>query len=65
MPRMCLMADSNIAMSRTESPATQSFHTVWIVKDYVRSKKRGSREMFVPLSHPAVMRRPISAKPWS
>ena len=24
-----------------------------IVKDYVRSKKRGSREMFVPLSHPA------------
>ncbi len=26
------MADSNIAMSRTESPATQSFHTVWIVK---------------------------------
>jgi len=23
-----------------------------IVKDYVRSKKRGSREMFVPLSHP-------------
>ena len=26
------MADSNIAMSRTESPASQSFHTVWIVK---------------------------------
>ena len=25
------MADPNIAMSRTESPATQSFHTVWIV----------------------------------
>jgi len=24
-----------------------------IVKDYVRSKKRGSKEMFVPLSHPA------------
>ncbi|SFG41398.1 hypothetical protein SAMN05443635_11669 [Roseobacter denitrificans OCh 114] len=23
-----------------------------IVKDYVRGKKRGSREMFVPLSHP-------------
>lgn len=23
-----------------------------IVKDYVRSKERGSREMFVPLSHP-------------
>jgi len=23
-----------------------------IVKDYVRSKKRGSKEMFVPLSHP-------------
>lgn len=23
-----------------------------IVKDYVRNKKRGSREMFVPLSHP-------------
>lgn len=23
-----------------------------IVKDYVRSKNRGSREMFVPLSHP-------------
>ena len=24
-----------------------------IVKDYVRGKKRGSREMFVPLRHPA------------
>ena len=31
MPGMCLMPDPNIAMSRTESPATQSFHTVWIV----------------------------------
>ena len=49
-----------------------------IVKDYVRSKKRGSREMFVPLSHPPghVLpdrrmqsmlprgRRPILAKRW-
>ena len=26
------MANHNIAMSLTESPATQSFHTVWIVK---------------------------------
>ena len=24
-----------------------------IIKDYVRSKKRGNKEMFVPLSHPA------------
>ena len=24
-----------------------------IVKDYVRTKKRGGKEMFVPLSHPA------------
>jgi len=24
-----------------------------IVKDYVRLKKRGGKEMFVPLSHPA------------
>ncbi len=40
-------------VTQTSIPATQSFHTVWIVKDYVRSKKRGSREMFVPLSHPA------------
>ena len=31
MPGMCLMANPNIAMSRTESPANQSFHTVWIV----------------------------------
>ena len=46
------MADPNIAMSRTESPATQSFHTVWIVKDYVREHHRRHREMFVPLIHP-------------
>ena len=46
------MADPNIAMSRTESPATQSFHTVWIVKDYVRERRRRSREMFVALAHP-------------
>ena len=26
------MANHNIAMSLTESPATQSFHTVWFVK---------------------------------
>ena len=25
------MANHNIAMSLTESPATQSFHTVWFV----------------------------------
>ena len=47
------MADPNIAMSRTESPATQSFHTVCIVKDYVRERRLRSREMFVPLHHPA------------
>ena len=45
------MADPNIAMSRTESPATQSFHTVWMVKDYVRERRLRSREMFVPLVH--------------
>ena len=45
------MADPNIAMSRTESPATQSFHTVCIVKDYVRERRLRSREMFVPLVH--------------
>ncbi len=39
-------------MSRTESPATQSFHTVCIVKDYVRERQHRSREMFVPLAHP-------------
>ena len=39
-------------MSRTESPATQSFHTVWIVKDYIFAAKQRQREMFVPLSHP-------------
>ena len=47
------MADPNIAMSRTESSATQSFHTVCIVKDYVRERRLRSREMFVPLHHPA------------
>ena len=26
------MANHNIAMSLTESPATQSFHTVWFVE---------------------------------
>ena len=39
-------------MSRTESPATQSFHTVCIVKDYIRERERRGREMFVPLTHP-------------
>ena len=29
------MANHNIAMSLTESPATQSFHTVWPGKDFV------------------------------
>ena len=46
------MAEPNIAMSRTESPATQSFHTVCIVKDYVRSRRQSTREAFVPLHHP-------------
>ena len=46
------MADPNIAMGRTESPATQSFHTVCIVKDYVRSRRQSTREAFVPLHHP-------------
>ena len=39
-------------MRRTESPATQSFHTVWIVKDYVRSRRQSTREAFVPLHDP-------------
>ena len=52
MPRMCLMANPNIAMRRTESTATQSSHTVWIVKDYVREHHRRRREMYVPLVHP-------------
>ncbi len=46
------MADPNIAMRRTESPATQSFHTVCMVKDYVRSRRQSTREAFVPLHHP-------------
>ena len=46
------MANHNIAMSLTESPATQSFHTVWIVKDYDRSRRQSVREAFVPLHHP-------------
>ena len=46
------MAKPNIAMSRTESPATQSFHTVWTVKDYVRARRQSVREAFVPLHHP-------------
>ena len=46
------MAKPNIVMSPTESPATQSFHTVWIVKDYVRSRRQSTREAFVPLHHP-------------
>ena len=46
------MADPNIAMRRTESPATQSFHTVCIVKDYVRARRQSTREAFVPLHHP-------------
>ena len=46
------MANPNIAKSLTESPATQSFHTVWIVKDYVRSRRQSTREAFVPLHHP-------------
>ena len=29
-----------------------SFHTVWIVKYYVREHHRRRREMFVPLTHP-------------
>ena len=33
-------------------PATQSFHTVCIVKDYVRSRRQSTREAFVPLYHP-------------
>ena len=41
-----------VGMSRTESPATQSFHTVCIVKDYIRERERRGREMFVPLTHP-------------
>ncbi len=38
-------------MSRTESPATQSFHTVCIVKDYICEVRRYTREVFVPLHH--------------
>ena len=29
-----------------------SFHTVWMVKDYIRERERRGREMFVPLTHP-------------
>ena len=39
-------------VTQTSIPATQSFHTVWIVKDYVREHHRRRREMFVPLIHP-------------
>ena len=52
MPEMCLMPKPTIAMSRTESLGTQSFHTVCIVKDYVRSRRQSVREAFVPLHHP-------------
>ncbi len=34
-----------------------------IVKDYVRERRRRQQEMFVPLSHPPVMRRRTLAKP--
>jgi transposase len=36
-----------------------------IVKDCLRSSKLGSREMFVPLVHPAARRRRTSARPSS
>ena len=52
----------SIASARSESPKfrgfwplsydLQSFHTVCIVKDYIRERERRGREMFVPLTHP-------------
>ena len=52
----------SIASARSESPKfrgfwplsydLQSFHTVWIVKDYIFAARQRQREMFVPLSHP-------------
>ena len=39
-------------VTQTSIPATQSFHTVCIVKDYIRERDRRGREMFVPLTHP-------------
>ena len=37
-------------VTQTSIPATQSFHTVCIVKDYIRERERRGREMFVPLT---------------
>ena len=39
-------------VTQTSIPATQSFHTVWIVKDYIFAARQRQREMFVPLTHP-------------
>ena len=38
-------------VTQTSIPATQSFHTVCIVKDYKRAQRRSTREAFVPLHH--------------
>ena len=32
-------------VTQTSIPATQSFHTVCIVKDYIRERERRGREM--------------------
>ena len=42
-------------VTQTSIPATQSFHTVWTVKDYIRERDRRGREMFVPLIPPSGM----------
>ena len=37
-------------VTQTSVPATPSFHTVCIVKDYIRERERRGGEMFVPLT---------------
>ena len=39
-------------MSGTKLKNYPTFHTVCIVKDYIRERDRRGREMFVPLTHP-------------
>ena len=42
------IATTSVAISLKYS----TFHTVCIVKDYIRERERRGREMFVPLTHP-------------
>ena len=48
MPGMCLMANLNIATSRTESPGTQSFYAVWNV---CRTKKPENFDRLLGIEH--------------